>query len=133
MPNAPAAGAANPASYDTSTPGVVVDKVTGLMWQLAVDTGSYDWIAAKAYCAGLVLAGHNDWRLPTEIELFSLVDSTATSPAIDAAAFPGTPSAFFWSSSPLAGDPASAWGVYFSYGGTGSGVASVANRVRCVR
>ncbi len=132
MPNAPN-HAVNPSSYDTSTPGVVADKVTGLMWQRAVDARSYDWVAAKAYCAGLSLAGHNDWRLPTEIELFSLVDPTATSPAIDTTAFPNTPAEFFWSSSPLAGDPTSAWGAYFSYGGTGSGVASVANRVRCVR
>lgn len=132
MPNAPT-DAVNPSSYDTSTPGVIVDKVTGLMWQRAVDAGRYDWVASKAYCAGLMLAGHTDWRLPTEIELFSLVDPTATSPAIDAAAFPNTPPEFFWSSSPLAGDPTGAWGTYFSYGGTGSGIASVENRVRCVR
>ena len=78
-------------SYDTSTAGVVVDRVTHLMWQRQVPADAHDWDQAGAYCACLQLAGHDDWRLPTRIELVSLVDYTRSFPAIDAQAFPDTP------------------------------------------
>jgi len=130
MPNPVPAGLPNPASYDTTTPGVVLDKVTGLTWQRAVDAGSYSWAAAKAYCAALTLAGQSDWRLPTEIELFPLVDYTVSSPAIDGTAFPNTPAEFFCLSSQLAGQPSSAWEVYFGDGYSSSFDGSNATRPR---
>jgi hypothetical protein len=133
MPNPASAGLPNPASYDTSTPGVVVDKVTGLIWQRDVPASSYNWADAKAYCAGLSLAGHQDWRLPTSIELVSLVDFTRSNPAIDTTAFPSTPSDWFWSSSPVAGYAYGAWYVDFHRGYSYYGGVDGADRVRCVR
>ena len=47
----------------------------------------------------LTLEGHDDWRLPTRLELVSIVDFAAYEPAIDRAAFPGTPAFGFWSGS----------------------------------
>lgn len=134
MPNPPSTGLPNPASYDTSTAGVVIDKVTGLTWQRAIDqTNTYTWADAEAYCANLTLAGHGDWRLPSAIELYSLVDYTKFNPAIDATAFPDTPAVFFWSSSPLVGNSSSAWVVYFDNGHAGNVGISGTGRVRCVR
>lgn len=133
MPNPASAGLPNPASYDTSTPGVVVDKVTGLMWQRDIPASSYNWADAKTYCAGLSLAGHQDWRLPTSIELVSLVDFTRRDPAIDTTAFPSTPSSYFWSSSPVAGAANNAWGVHFGSGYGYNNVVYNTARVRCVR
>src|SRR5262245_28544364 len=70
MPNPPSTGLPNPASYDTSVDGVVCDEVTGLLWQREVDsTAVYIRSEASAYCDGLELAGYDDWRLPTRIEL----------------------------------------------------------------
>ncbi len=131
MPNPVAAGLPNPASYDTTTPGVVLDNVTGLMWERVVAPNGYAWADAKTYCASLTLAGHNNWRLPTEIELVSLVDYTA-SPAIDATAFPGT-SSYFWSSSPVAGDSINAWVVSFINGYPMFNDVTIPFNVRCVR
>jgi hypothetical protein len=137
MPNGQAdvtAGAPNLASYTENGDGTVTDNVTGLMWQKAVAAGTYNWAQAKAYCPTLTLAGYHDWRLPTRIELVSLVDFGRSFPAIDTSYFPSTPSDWFWSSSPLAGSSSDAWGVDFPYGSTYSvAVFNSANVVRCVR
>ncbi len=80
----------NARSYEIQT-DTVLDRVTGLEWQRAVDPGSFSWSGARDFCDTLPLDGKNDWRLPTRSELRSLVAS-----AIDPAAFPSTPVAFFW-------------------------------------
>ena len=133
------AGAPNPESYTDNHDGTVTDNVTGLMWQQAVSTTTYTWAQAVAYCPTLILAGHSDWRLPSRIELVSIVDFGARSgevnsdAAINATYFPSTPSSLFWSSSPLAGSSSYAWSVYFNYGYASYGGVSSAVLVRCVR
>ncbi|MBI5479639.1 MAG: DUF1566 domain-containing protein [Deltaproteobacteria bacterium] len=93
---------------------------------------TYDWDQAKAYCAGLVTdGGVAGWRLPTRIELVSIVDYWRDNPAIDPVAFPSTPSDFFWSSSPYVNAPPLGWGVGFADGTAWYSGPSA--RVRCVR
>jgi hypothetical protein len=138
MPNSQvdvSAGAPNLESYTDNGDGTVTDNVTGLMWQQTVPTGNYTWSQAVAYCPKLTLAGHNDWRLPSRIELVSIVDFGVTSGAtINATYFPSTPASGFWSSSPLAGSSSDAWGVGFDFGGTyNRGVSVYYFFVRCVR
>lgn len=136
IPNSQAdvtAGAPNGESYTDNGDGTVTDNVTGLMWQQAVPSTNYTWANAAAYCPTLTLAGHSDWRLPSVIELVSIVDLGQSSPSINGTYFPNTPGNSFWSSSPVAGSPSYAWGVDFYYGDTGYvDVSSTAN-VRCVR
>ena len=136
MPNAASAGLPNPASYDTATPDVVLDKVTGLVWQARVPPSTQTWAGAKAYCASLVLAGFRDWRLPSRIELISIVDYTiaAPGPVIDAAAFPDTPNTLFWtaSSEALYGTTR-AWYVEFDNGFAFTEATDIEYNVRCVR
>jgi hypothetical protein len=104
----------NPASYDTSTADVVVDNVTGLEWQRLPPATAFMQSDAATYCAGLDLAGHRDWRLPTRIELISILDLRQSSPAIDGDAFPNTDRAYFWTSTPVAAVPDAAWVVDFA-------------------
>jgi hypothetical protein len=145
IPNAmgpPPPALPNPASYDsTSQAGVVIDNVTGLWWQQPIngnDAAQKNCAAgcsqpdAVAYCEGLSLAQRTDWRVPTRIELVSLIDDTKVNPAIDPA-FAGAPARFFWTSSPYAPTPGKAWGVLFDVGATNSDTTTVAHDVRCVR
>jgi hypothetical protein len=67
--------------------------------------------------------------LPNVKELSSITDKTRVSPAIDVTAFPATPSSRFWTSTPYAGNAASAWYVGFGnayvYGYSRSGTVQV--------
>ncbi len=76
--------------------GTVTDTATGLMWQQDDNGEGLDWEYALAYAEDLVLADHNDWRLPDVKELQSIVDYSHSpnaenpadiGPAIDTAYF----------------------------------------------
>ena len=131
VPVLPAGADAPPGRYTVSN-GTVYDTRTQLTWQQSVDAGAYPQANAVTYCAGLSLAG-GGWRLPTVSELLSIVDRTKYDPAIDPIAFPSTPAAGFWSSSPYVGSAGNAWNVNFEIGNSYSYAASSARRVRCVR
>lgn len=101
----------------------VTDSKTGLVWRRCVEgmtwsgstcTGTAGWVTHEA--ALLHAKTQTGWRLPSVRELASIVDRSRKEPAIDITAFPGTPPANFWSSSPYVGDPASAWYVGFAGG-----------------
>jgi hypothetical protein len=80
--------------------GTVTDKATGLMWQQAAASGTYNWEPALIYCEGLTLAGYSDWRLPNNNELQSITDYSISDPAIDTLFFPDMVGQDYWSSSP---------------------------------
>jgi hypothetical protein len=141
MPNGgvDAPPAPNLESYIDNKDGTVTDNATGLMWQQTVSTSTFPWGSASTpgsaqnFCAALSTAGHGDWRLPSLIELVSIVDPSVASPAIDATYFPNTPSAGFRSATPVVASPGKAWIVTFGTGDTGSDAVTVGDYVRCVR
>jgi hypothetical protein len=144
MPNGPAdvaaAGAPNPESYQDNGDGTVTDNTTGLMWQQAVPAQELSWSVAAGYCPSLTLGGHNDWRLPTVIELMSLLDygqvtgfGQAQVPLINGIVFPATPADPYWSSTVVGGSASVAWYVDFGYGVASTSAQSDPNNFRCVR
>ncbi len=68
--------------------------------------------AAKA----LDLLGHTDWDLPTIEELQLLIDRSRYSPAINTDFFRDIQNDWYWTKTPAAWSPASAWGVLFGSG-----------------
>lgn len=72
----------------------VTDEDTGKIWQKGYKA-DVTWYEAESYCANLTLNAVK-WRIPTPHELRTLVDYGIYDPAIDTAAFPDTPSEWFW-------------------------------------
>jgi hypothetical protein len=101
----------------------VTDVQTGLIWRRC--TVGQTW--ANGTCTGgLTVFRHEEalanamtqtgWRLPNIKELASLVDTTSVRPSINAVAFPATPTAAYWSSTPDVQSPSNAWSVDFALG-----------------
>lgn len=59
-------------AYRDNGDGTVTDLNTHLTWQKTPPATHYIWDAAARYAEELQLAGHDDWRMPTMKELYSL-------------------------------------------------------------
>ncbi len=114
---------------------VVTDKTTALMWAQDDEVYTFNWADAKARCANSRRGGFTDWRLPTRIELLSLLDFTKpAAPMINSTAFPGeTGWSSMWTSSPFATSSGGAWAVNFGNGLSAFSTIGYQNAVRCVR
>ncbi|MFH0725632.1 MAG: DUF1566 domain-containing protein [Pseudomonadota bacterium] len=112
--------------------GTVTDLTTGLTWQQA-EAGAMTWTEAVDYCENLSLANQDDWRLPSCVELQSIVDYSRRDPSINTAVFPGTMSAGYWSSTPYTLQSGVAWVVDFVDGDVTYGLKSYRLYVRAVR
>jgi hypothetical protein len=124
----------NPSSYTDNGNDTITDNVTGIVWQKQDDGTARTWDAAITYCDNLSLGGQTDWRLPSRIELISLIDNSVYNPAINNTIFPSTFSSNYWSSTTSALNTSNAWYVNFYYGF--SNVLfdkATTNYARCVR
>jgi hypothetical protein len=119
-------------SDDAPTWSAVEDTRTGLIWSTA-ESKPMAWTKALTYPKTLDLLGFADWRLPTRMELLSLVDLTKYSPAIDTTYFPDCQNDWYWSSDPLASLPGGYWLVGFNEGYSSCAYQSVEGLVRAVR
>lgn len=100
MPNYPQDGAVNVPSYDpvaNSDAGAVKDSVSQLTWRpvASPDETNKTFSQATAFCAGLKGGA---WRLPTRIELVTLLDFSQKSGATAAPVFKLT-SKKYWTTS----------------------------------
>jgi len=94
------------------------DNATGLTWSVKVTAERLTINEAKKFIADLnskKYCGFAYWRLPTRVELLSLVDDTRCIPAIDTDAFPNTPIFSTWTSTRYA-DGGGEWIVDFYNG-----------------
>jgi hypothetical protein len=136
-----AKGAPHPTHYTDGGDGTVADDVTHLMWQKAVDGANtspppqYSFPKALGYCGALRLAGYDDWRLPSAVELQSIIDYGHPKPSIDSTVFPNTPAGTFWTSTAMVNPVGWAWIVIFDDARTTQARSSEESYsyVRCVR
>ncbi len=59
----------------------VTDNLTGLIWVKMPDSTVRSWQGALDYAKNLNLCGFSDWRVPTIVELESIVNAGQTNPA----------------------------------------------------
>jgi hypothetical protein len=135
-----------PDQYDTFTRAkpLIRDPHTNLEWQRAISPVFRDAAEATAYCDGLVVGSASDFRVPSYLELASLVDdepaglsngSNVVYYAIDLNAFPDTPAETFWAADLVVDPPTDSarWAIDFSNGTSSPHNPGEGLLVRCVR
>lgn len=98
----------NPPQYVLNNDGTLTDVNTGLMWAIQ-DGGEMTFESAQIYCDQLNLAGYTDWRLPSPIEGFSILNHQRNNPAIDTNYFATTSAEYWWTSKTQLGDANKVW------------------------
>jgi hypothetical protein len=123
----------------------VRDNNTGLVWEQAPDphwgnnpltpNGITNWYGAIMYCVGKTVGGTFGWRLPSVVELFSVLDPSLPSPnKVPATVFTLSGPQFFWSSTTaLASGNPSAWVVGMNGTFIADGKVFIGDNAWCVR
>jgi formylglycine-generating enzyme required for sulfatase activity len=111
------------------------DPKTGLEWQYE-SPGEMTWYEAMEYAKSLSLDGKSDWRIPTVLELETLLDRKTLFEKMrpdlrEEVPFRDTLS--YWSSTTFADNTKNAWIVMFDGGYVLSYYKSNTYNVRCVR
>ncbi|HKU37401.1 MAG TPA: DUF1566 domain-containing protein [Polyangiales bacterium] len=138
MPDRVSGAKAAPSYRRSADNETVTDSVTGLMWEARLPPQYAECVSrsgapshectraeATAHCSALTLAGFDDWRLPSKIEIESLLDvrnvgeggTVLNGTAMELQAGTAMPPWGFWTSSPYAGPEGGSW-VLFAWGGT---------------
>ena len=121
-------------SYQVNDDGkIVTDNNTRLMWMQSDDGVRRIYTTADTYCTSLTLSGKTGWRLPSSIELTSIIDYSRSNPAINPVF--SSQSDFYWTTT---GDAHYHWIINFADGSDYTGdITSIsdasARYVRCVR
>lgn len=96
----------------------VRDNNTGLVWEQSPDLTTRTWVEATTYCVNKTVGGTKGWRLPSVVELASMIDPSLIAPFVPANVFNGVQSASYWSATTFAvgTPPDSSWLLDFSLG-----------------
>ena len=123
---------------------VVTDLETGLQWKQCPEgldgpgcaSGSLsamNWQAALAAANASSHGGFTDWRLPSAVELHSLVETSCHAPAINSRVFPSSGTGAYWTSTTFAPSASSARVVNFAGGNLVTNGKVLSSQVRLVR
>lgn len=150
----------NAMNFTDNGDGTVTDNNTGLVWQKQDNGVKYNWYQAtgtcdavynpptqspclvgvdnpgtRNICGSLNLGAVSGWRLPSIVELMTIVDYGVSwpGPTIDAAYFPDTKPSYYWSATSYPLFPKYAWHVLFYNASSSAFFKGSKLYVRCVR
>jgi hypothetical protein len=118
------------ARFTLNTDGTVSDSVTGLMWQTCSYGQSYDvntsscinsplkitWQKALRASVNDRTANYDDWQVPNNKELASILEHSCVTPSINEVIFKGNKSENYWTNTSGVIDPGFAWVYTFDRG-----------------
>ena len=122
-----------PQSFSSST-NVVEDNNTGLTWEKSPSSSSYTWDNRATHCNELNSSnygGRSDWRVPTSLEILTIVDNQKNASAVNSI-FSGIPgSGSFWTAEQYSSDQGRRFGTNTGFIGYNSKTGTY-NKVLCV-
>jgi hypothetical protein len=94
----------------------VLDRTTQLIWERSPNNNEVTWSTAQMRCGLKTIGGKTGWRLPSFIELMTLIEpslqKTPRVPALPAGhPFHGIKAGFYWTSDASSSEPAEAYTV----------------------
>lgn len=112
----------------------VRDNNTGLVWEQSPATllPGPTWIDARLQCIEKNVGGSRGWRLPSVVELASLIDPSLPPPFVPAV-FTGVQLSSYWAATAHAVGSSNAWTVGFDEGHAGWTGKTSTSSVWCVR
>jgi len=114
----------------------VLDRETGLVWERSPQGNNQNWAQARTTCAGKAIGDRKGWRLPSFVELESLVDPSVAAPGPTLPAghpFTNVQSGLYWSAATSAENSTTAWSVNYLSGNLTPSTKSLDLGVWCVR
>ena len=114
----------------------VRDNNTGLVWEKSPQTATATWNGARFTCINKNVGGQKGWRLPSVLDLASLIDPSVAPPGPTLPSghpFLNVQSAGYWSATTSAEDASDAWFVYFGIGFVDSDSKTHTGHAWCVR
>ncbi|MDA3909070.1 MAG: DUF1566 domain-containing protein [Sulfurimonas sp.] len=113
---------------------VFVDKSTSLIWQDHQDNKglSITYYQSEDYCANLVIGKYSNFRIPTLVELQSIVDYKKYNPAIKKG-FDYVSDEYYWTTTPFADDKKIVWLINFKKGERTVKDMHYDRHIRCVQ
>ena len=110
---------------------IITDNNTWLEWTKNIADRTFTFNQAVSYCSDLEYGGKSDWRLPTLLELSTIVN-IASAPYIDNAYF-GEVTGIFWTSNISPSNSLNGVSLNFDNGSAGNFGLGNSLYVRCVR
>jgi uncharacterized protein DUF1566 len=87
------------------TSDAVLDKSTGLVWEMSPQMATAKWSVARFTCINKTVGGQKGWRLPSIPELTTLIDPSVAGPGPTLPSghpFQNVQSANYWSATTIA-------------------------------